>query len=90
MYFDDEMGLQGAVRVLNAVFKDASGNIYIGMQNKIVKYSALSENLSIHPRTRIEHVSVNQSPIDFHALSRFPARQNFFEFDYVGLWYTSN
>lgn len=89
MYFDDEIGLQGATPVLNAVYKDTHGNIWIGMQNKIVKYSAVKENFSIHPRTRIEHVSVNQSPIDFHTMSLFPARRNFFEFDYVGLWYTS-
>ncbi|HLF62252.1 MAG TPA: histidine kinase, partial [Saprospiraceae bacterium] len=89
MYFDDEIGLQGALPVLNAVCKDASGNIWIGMRDKLVKYSAVREDLSIHPRTRIEHVSVNQSPIDFHTQAYFPARQNFFAFDYVGLWYTS-
>jgi hypothetical protein len=59
------------------------------MNDKIVKYTALNEELSIHPRTRIEHVLVNQSPIDIHGPSHFSARQNFFTFDYIGLWYTS-
>ena len=56
---------------------------------EIVKYSKPNETLIIHPRTRIEHVVVNQKPIDFHSQTRFPAHQNFFAFDYVGLWYTS-
>ncbi len=89
MYFDDEIGLENPMPVLNAVCKDASGNIWIGLRDKLVKYSALREDLSIHPRTRIEHVSVNQKPIDFYQNNRFPAHQNFFAFDYVGLWYTS-
>jgi ligand-binding sensor domain-containing protein len=89
MYFDDEIGLTSPTPVLNAICEDKSGHVWIGMNDKIVKYSALEETLSIHPRTRIEHVSVNQSPIDYHTQTRFPAHQNFFAFDYVGLWYTS-
>lgn len=89
MYFDDEIGLHNIAPVLNSACKDASGNIWIGMRDKIIRYSALQEELSIHPRTRIEHVSVNQVPIDFRLESQFPAHENFFAFDYVGLWYTS-
>jgi hypothetical protein len=91
MYYDDEIGLRrgSCSPVLNAVTSDAAGNIWIGMHDKLVKYTATWEDLSIHPRTRIEHVSVNQSPIDQYHQTRFPAQQNFFTFDYVGLWYTS-
>lgn len=89
MYFDDEIGLKGIQPVLNAVHRDDQRNVWIGMENKIVKYTSLYEELSIHPRTWIAHIAVNQEPIDMHGVSTFPAGKNFFTFDYVGLWYTS-
>jgi hypothetical protein len=89
IYFDDEVGIQGDVPVLNAVSTDALGNVWIGMQNKLVKYTSLLEELSIHPCTKIAQVSVNQSPVDFHHRKEFSAEENFFAFDYTGLWYTS-
>lgn len=89
MYFDDEIGVKGARPVLNAVHRDHDRHAWIGFYNKIVRYTTLADTLSIHPRTWIAQVSVNQQPVDHYTDRVFPASQNFFAFEYVGLWYTS-
>ncbi len=88
IYYDEELGLDEIEPHLNATCTDRWGNIWIGVKNGIIKYTPLNEDLEIHPRTRLESVSVSLEPIDFHGVSRLAYDQNDITFNYIGVWYT--
>ena len=89
IYYDEEVGLENLEAVLNAVAKDANGNVWIGAKNKMIRYSALNETLEIHPRTQIEQVNIVFDPVDYQEINSFAYKQNDLVFDYVGLWYSN-
>jgi ligand-binding sensor domain-containing protein len=89
IYYDEEVGLKGMEPVLDAVCKDQNGNIYFGAKNRIVKYSALSGYIEIHPRNQIRNVNVFFDAVDFKNVNSFDHTQNSLVFDYIGLWYTA-
>lgn len=88
IYFDAEIGVDKIEPNLNVVCNDPSGNIWIGTQDRLIRYTALKETLEIHPRTQLNEVSVFLDPVDFHKINTFKYSQNSFIFKYVGLWYT--
>ena len=88
IYYDDEVGINNIDPYLNAFCTDREGNIWIGAKNGIVKYIPLNEDLEIHPRTRINSVSIFSESIDFQLKNCFSHNENYFVFDYFGLWYT--
>ena len=88
IYYDDEVGVQDIDPNLNAVCTDRFGNVWIGGKNAIVKYTALKEELEIHPRTLLNNVSIFLEPIDFQNINTFSHNQNNLVFNYMGLWYT--
>lgn len=88
IYYDEEVGIQDIDPNLNAVCTDQHGNIWMGCQNGIIKYLPLNEELEIHPRTRLNTVSIFLEPIDFQTSNQFSHDQNNLVFDYLGLWYT--
>lgn len=88
IYYDDEAGLQNIEPNLNAVCRGKQGAIWIGAQNRLVKYTALQENLCIHPRTSINRVAVFLEGVDFRQRRSFAYDENNLIFEYVGLWYS--
>lgn len=88
IYYDEEVGIQDIYPNLNAICESSEGDIWIGTQQALLRFTSLKENLEIHPRTQINSVSVFLEPIDFRRVSDFSHRQNSLVFDYVGLWYT--
>ncbi len=88
IYYDDEVGLEDLEPVLNSFSADRSGNIWLGGKNKLVRYSALNEQLEIHPRNIIEGINVFFEPIDYHSINQFSHTENSLVFNYVGLWFT--
>lgn len=88
IYYDEAVGIRRIDPNLNASCKDRFGDIWIGDQGTIIKYTALNEILEIHPRTQINTVSVFLEPIDFASRHRFRYDENHFVFEYIGLWYT--
>ena len=88
IYYDDEVGVHDLDPNLNAVCTDRFGNVWIGGKNKIIKYTALKEDLEIHPRTFLNNVSVFLEPIDFEETTVFSHQQNNLVFGYLGIWYT--
>ncbi len=88
IYFDAEIGVENIEPNLNAVCNDKNGNIWIGTENHLIRYTALKENLEIHPRTQLNEVSVLLEPVDFQNINTFKHDQNSLVFSYVGLWYT--
>ena len=89
MYFDNEVGIKKLVPGLNAYAVDALGHVWFGADGRLIKYSALYDALSIHPRTQLTNVSVLLDPVDFYQTTHFSHNQNHFTFDFIGLWYTS-
>lgn len=88
IYYDDEVGIGDFAPKMNAVSTDRFGNIWIGGKNTIIKYTALKEDLEIHPRTSLSNVSVLLEPIDFANKKIFSYDENYLAFSYMGLWYT--
>lgn len=88
IYYDDEVGVNAIEPNLNAVARGADGVLWIGTQNRIIRYTALKEELSIHPRTQLLGVSAFLESLPFDAHNRFAYDQNSLVFDYVGLWYS--
>lgn len=89
MYYNDEIGIKEIDAGFNAVTRDAKGHIFTCGRNVIIEYFSTQHKLSIDPRTQITQVSVFEEPIDFYTEHYFPCTQNYFSFNYVGLWYIS-
>ncbi len=89
MYYAEEIGAKKIEPGLNAIAADRDHNVYVGCRDVLFKYFATRKKLSIHPRTQLTKVSVFEQPIDFASRHSFSHAQNYFTFDYVGLWYTS-
>jgi ligand-binding sensor domain-containing protein len=89
IYYDSEVGLNNLEPALNAISKDAQGNIYLGANNSIIRYKPASIPLEIHPRTVIRQVRVFFEPIDFHSIMNLDHNENSLIFEYIGLWYTA-
>ncbi len=88
IYFDEEVGIRNIDPNLNALTIDRLGNVWIGAQHQVLRYTALKENLSIHPRILLDKVSIFLDPVDILKQNEFAHHQNNFIFDFVGLWYT--
>ncbi len=88
IYYDNEVGIENIDPHQNAVCTDQHNNIWIGCKNGIIKYIPLKEDLEIHPRTRLNNVSIFLEPIDFQSNTTFSFNQNNLVFEYLGLWYT--
>ena len=89
IYYDDEVGLKDLEPVLNSFSSDKNGNIWLGGKDKLIRYSALNEQLEIHPRNIIEGVNVFFEPIDYQSVNQFSHTENSLVFNYVGLWFTN-
>lgn len=87
-YYGQEVGLNDLAPALNAISKDTQGNIWIGTQHNVIKYSHLADSLQLQPRTHINQIQVFLEPIDPKSSLRFAHHQNHISFDYIGLWYT--
>jgi len=89
LYYGEEIGAKELEPGLNSITLDHDENVYIGGQNVIYKYFSSHHKLSVDPRTQLTKVSVFEQSIDFTDKVKFRHSQNYFTFDYVGLWYTS-
>ncbi|MCB9290399.1 MAG: histidine kinase [Lewinellaceae bacterium] len=89
IYYDDEIGLQNVEPNLNAICHGHNGAIWIGGQSRLIKYTALNEELCIHPRTTLSSVDVFLEPVDFWQRNVFSYSENNLVFEFVGLWYTA-
>ncbi len=89
MYYNEEIGIKELDPGLNAGTVNLEGHVYASGRNMIFKYYAPKNGLSIHPRTQLTEVTVFDQPIDFDSVHHFAHAQNYFTFNYVGLWYTS-
>lgn len=89
IYFDEEAGLQGLDPNLNAVAKGQNRQLWLGWEDRLMRYTALDAPLAIHPRVVIKEVSVFLESVQQTSPATFGASDNNLVFEYVGLWYTS-
>lgn len=82
------IGAPAAEVNLNALCRDPQGNIWLGARQGVIRIAAFDEAFIDDPRPGITSVSVFPQPIDFMANSVFPHDQNYFIFNFTGLWYT--
>ena len=79
----------GTVEVnLNALCRDRSGNVWIGTRQGIVRVAAFDEKFLDDPQPDITSVSVLMRTIDPTQQQTFDYDQNYFIFNFTGLWYT--
>ncbi|KGE85724.1 MAG: two-component regulator propeller domain-containing protein [Phaeodactylibacter xiamenensis] len=88
IYYDEGIGVKGLEPNLNAVAAGSGRSVWLGMENRVLRYTALEEPLSIHPQTLITNVSVFLEPVDYPLVSTFNHNQNNLVFEFTGLWYT--
>ncbi len=86
--YGKSVGISEIDPYLNAFCSDQNGNIWFGVDNGIIKYLPLNEQLVKSPRTRITEVAVFMQPIDFQSNSTLKHNQSNLMFEYQGLWYT--
>lgn len=73
---------------LNAVCRDAHGNVWLGTRQGVMRVSAFNESFLDDPQPGITAVSVFLQSIDFLVNNLFSHDQNYFIFNFTGLWYT--
>lgn len=88
VFYDQEVGIENLDANLNAVCTDRFGHVWVGGKNTIIKFTALEEELEIHPRTILNSVSTSFEAVDFQSVNYFSHDKNNLVFDYMGLWYT--
>ncbi len=87
-FCDAAIGAPAAEVNLNAVCTDAQGNVWMGTRQGIVWAAAFQEPFFDDPQPAITSVSVFLQPIDFLNNIHFSYDQNYFIFNFTGLWYT--
>lgn len=82
---DDGVGYTGPN--LNAIFKDKSGDIWIGTNRGIIKYNPVAkEQQKLFPKIRITNCkSLEKDLLQNNIVLKY--NQNHIEFSYIGLWY---
>ncbi len=88
IYYDTDVGIDDFEPNINAFCPDGMGDVWLGSQSGIIRYTALNETLDIHPRTRFTNISVGLEPIKMEQEHTFPHNKNSLAFEYVGLWFT--
>ena len=82
-----ESGLGPIDPALNAVSRDAAGNLWLGTRQGIVRYAPADQPFRLRPKTRIEQVSMFLQPVAPGHSPDFAHDQNYLTFHYAGLWY---
>lgn len=88
-FFDAATGAPSHEANLNALCQDADGNVWIGAKQGVIRLAAYDESFMFDPEPNITAVSVFLQPFDFLANTAFSYDQNYFLFNFTGLWHTN-
>ncbi|HNG89116.1 MAG TPA: histidine kinase, partial [Saprospiraceae bacterium] len=88
VFFDPANGAPLAEMNLNAMSRDAQGNVWMGTRQGVVRVATFGEPFLDDPQPALTAVSVFMQPIDFQRQQTFAHDQNYFLFQFKGLWYT--
>ncbi len=87
-FCDAATGAPAAEINLNAMCRDAHGDVWLGTQQGIVRSAAFDKVFLDDPQPGITSVSVFMQSVDFQKQNSFSYDQNYFVFNFTGLWYT--
>ena len=73
---------------LNALCRDKSGNVWLGTRQGIIRVAAYDEVFLDDPQPGISSISVLMQMVDWQQSHTFSYDQNYFIFNFTGLWYT--
>lgn len=73
---------------LNALSRDRMGNVWLGTRSGIIRVATYDEVFLDDPQPGITSVSVLMQSIDLLQQHAFAHDQNYFVFNFTGLWYT--
>lgn len=74
---------------VNAMWTDAGGNVWLGAQYGMVRSAAYHERIIDDPQPSITGISGFLESIDFTQHTVFSYDQNYFLFNFIGLWYSN-
>lgn len=87
-YFDENVGVGHLAPSLNAVAAGNSKSVWIGGNNKLVRY-LFDENIKqTYPNLVFDEIRLFNEAIDYAKVQTFSHRENFIQFEYIGLWHT--
>lgn len=87
-FCDANIGAPNVGVNLNAICRDKMGNVWLGAKEGIVLSAALDESFVDDPKPGITTVSVLLNPVDFLHNNTFAYSDNYFIFNFAGLWFT--
>ena len=88
MFCDASIGAPTTGVNLNALCRDTLGNVWLGSKDGIVRSAAFDEIFVDDPQPGITAVSVLLKSVDFLTTSTFSHSDNYFIFNFAGLWFT--
>lgn len=74
---------------LNALCRDAQGNVWLGTKDGILRAAAFDEAFVDDPQPGITAVSVLLKSVDYFKTNSFAHGDNYFIFNFAGLWFTN-
>ncbi len=89
MFCDASIGAPNTGVNLNALCQDGLGNVWLGGKEGIVRSAAFDESFVDDPQPGITAVSVLLKSVDFLTSSTFSYSDNYFIFNFAGLWFTN-
>ncbi len=87
-YFARNAGVDHLNPALNAISTIDHQSIWIGGHNKIVRYQVDAGIRQIYPNLVFDHIRLFNEPVNHSEVHSFGYQQNFFQFEYVGLWFS--
>lgn len=88
-FCDTSIGAPSIGVNLNALCRDALGNIWLGTKEGIVCSTAFDERFVDDPQPGITSVSVLLKSVDFLHINAFSHGDNYFIFNFTGLWFSN-
>lgn len=88
-FYDASSGAPTAEANFNALCRDGTGNVWVGTKQGILRLAAFDEPFMFDPEPNITAVSVFLQPLDFLSNVVFSHDQNYFLFNFTGLWFTN-
>lgn len=89
MFCDANIGAPNIGVNLNALCRDAVGNVWLGTKEGILRSAAYDEVFVDDPKPGITAVSVLLESVDFSNTVTFSSSNNYFIFNFAGLWFTN-
>jgi ligand-binding sensor domain-containing protein len=86
-YHGEEVGVHDMKPNLNSLAKDGLGQILVGTDNGIIRYTDFSNSKTIEPTPFIEGFNVLNHPVKIPGNLVFPYDQNGVTIKYRGLWF---